>query len=51
MIGVAETVTLTTFSLLASLLLARLLLHEEASSRQALGASMIVAGVCIAVWL
>ena len=51
MIGVAETVTLTTFSPLASLLLARLLLHEEASSRQALGASMIVAGVCIAVWL
>jgi len=51
MIGVARTVTLTTFSPLASLLFARLLLHEEASSRQALGASMIVAGVCMAIWL
>lgn len=51
MIGVARTVTLTTSSPLISLLLARALLHERAGLRQALGASLIVAGVSIAVWL
>ncbi|MCX8204201.1 MAG: DMT family transporter [Candidatus Nezhaarchaeota archaeon] len=47
-IGVSRTVTLTTISPLLSLVLAKLLLHEPAGARQALGALLIVAGVYIA---